>query len=270
MIELRLNTILYLTASLIAAFLLSACSVSGDDDREPVHQFTYQVFDEQGEMISTVSDETSGETEIETSLGLFGDSFFPDWIAEDLGLDPSILQRNQIYLHAENGVTEDVRFATLNFAFQRLSDWDIDSYEVFGVTEENWIEVLRRIWEERRDRLSGNLSDEAGAESLDDDRWFSRKVNANYNDFGIGTKNLNFMYVTTGGEIEITSVSDDRIEGSFTIDISGLPGSIMSADSFPDELNMNRYTITGSFAAVPGDFEDLLEARTDIFNQMFR
>lgn len=270
MIELRNNTIHYFTAILMATLLISACSVSGDDDREAVHHFNYQVYDEQGEMISTVSDETNDESEIETSLGLFGDRFFPEWIAEDLGLDPSILQRNQIYLHAENGVTEDVRFATLNFSFPLLSDWKTDSYEVFSITEENWIETLRRFWEERRDRLDGNLSIESDMENLEDDRWFSGNVNANYNDFGIGTGNLNFFYVTTGGEVEITSVSADRLEGTFTIDISGLPGSILNADSFPDEPEMNRYTITGSFAAVPGDFEDLLEARTDIFNQMFR
>lgn len=270
MIDMKNNFFKFLVAFLMTALLFSACSVSGDDDREAAHHFNYQVFDEQGEMISSVSDESDDDTEIETSLGLFGDSFFPEWIAEEIGLDPSILKRNQIYLHAENGATGDVRFATLNFAFPRLYEWETDTYEVFSVSEENWLETLRRFWEHRHDRLNGNLSDGAGLEKLNDDRWFSGMVSANYNDFGIGTRNLNFIYVTTGGEVEITSISDSRLEGIFTIDISGLPGLLFNADTFPEKPAMNRYTITGSFAAVPGDFEDLLQARTDIFNQIFR
>lgn len=263
-------------ATLIAGVCLLAfhgCDLFGGDDAdsgidEPF--FNYNVYDESGELVQTVTSERVGEQELDISLGIFGDRFLPPELAESLvdrlGVDPDDLNRNQIYLHAERGLSDEVNFMTLHFAFDRREEWSTGTFDLSTFSKERWLNSLENIWKLMRERMA--------YQTQDDEIEFTptptdSRVNFNIVEHMLAMREIPFMYIATEGYLELEEVSDEFLPGNFSIELAGLPADILQAEEFPDDPEFAAYRIEGSFAAEYGDFNKLLKARTDLFGDRF-
>jgi len=76
-----------------------------------------------------------------------------------------------------------------------------------------------------------------------------------------------FMYISTGGELELENVTDEFVSGKFFVDLTGLSMDIFDAKEFPETPDVHRVRIIGDFIAEPGDFNDLKQIRFDLLRE---
>lgn len=258
---------------LTAGFLLlilNSCDVTGEADPDEITEpgFSYEIIDENGKTLNKVTHENVDDVEIETSLGLFGDEFFPFEIrvevSDQFGLDPDLFKRNEIILHAEKGIEGDVHFASLKFSLPRSVPFHKDTFQISSLTQEQWLNMLRIMWEMRREHRSEKsisenlLANNTIAGSTDE------RVSISYYEFGFGLQETMFMFISTGGELELENVTEEHVSGNFSVDLIGLPMDIFDAKEFPDTPDIHRVRIIGNFIAEPGDFNDLKQIRFDL------
>ncbi len=94
-------------------------------------------------------------------------------------------------------------------------------------------------------------------------------ITVNYHEQGFGQAGIDYLYFATDGQLELTSVSDNLIEGNFSIELSALPTALLTVDTLPENPEFKEFRIIGDFVAKYGNYEDLYEAQTDFFkNQM--
>lgn len=254
----------------VLVLLLGGCEMMGEQDKQK-HRFSFEILDENGELLRQVTHERVGGVEIETSLGLFGDNFLPPRsaaeLAERLGIEPDELRKHAIYLHAENSsreAGEEVHFLALNFSFPGMEHWESGTYRVSAsITIDRWLEALRNIWELRQEQREGPQAKQGPPlyEKQTDMEEPSMDVNFTERVFGSqGESHLSTLYLPTGGHMELEEVSGDNVAGNFSLDMAGLPAEILSADEFPEDPEIRNYRITGNFVAEYGDYQDFERA----------
>ncbi|MCW9706497.1 hypothetical protein [Fodinibius salsisoli] len=256
--------------TLITAFILtvSSCETpqAPDTPESPKYRFSYEVLDGNGVMLRQVTHEQINEIEIKTSLGLFGEQFLSPSILEELNLDidPSELQQHEIYLHAEQGINDDINFATLNFSFPVVNNWQSDSYQVVQLhTNEQWLEMIRQARQ-----YVENPEDLPPIERIPEFTFPAigeHSVIVNYNERGLGHAGIDYLYFATDGQLELTRVSDNFIEGNFSIVLSALPTAVLTIDTLPEDPEFEEFRIIGDFVAKHGDYNDLSDAQTHFF-----
>jgi hypothetical protein len=207
MLKQKYHSIFASLLAVVFALAATGCDVSGDQGEQdaPEPYFSYEVWSESGEILKKVSSEHIEEIESETSLGLFGEQFYPPWlaalIAESLDIDPEDLNldRHEIWLHAENGFQEEVHFATLQFSFPSMNDWNEGTYHVIPIfSPERWLEHLRLIWEMRREH-----NEQAGMQNLQSMSVIPEideySLIFNYNESGFVQGGIRYMFLQEEG-----------------------------------------------------------------------
>lgn len=258
-----------IAALLMGVFILiiSGCDVIGGLGNEELtqHQFSYKIYDENGELLKKVTQERIGGVEVERSLGLFGENFLPPWIVEGSGLDPDDLRQHEIWLHADKGTNEDVH--TLRFGFPFMEQWKRGKYLLPEVSKEDWLELFKRMRENRQvhqyerytiqNRLLIANSFEI-REQMSSVGYYE-SVFATERSYGLRIDSTSYMYQSTGGYVELENITGDLLEGSFTVDVVGLPMKIIFfSDDLPEDPEFRMYHITGSFVTAYGDYDDLI------------
>ena len=260
-----------LTVGFLLIFI--SCDLTGETEANEVIEpgFSYDIIDENGVTLNKVTHQKVDGIEVETSLGLFGDKFFPfemrEAVSEQFGLDPDLFKRNEIILHAEKGIEGDVHFASLKFTLPQSVPFHTNTFQISSLTEEQWLNMLRIMWEMRREHRSEKsisenlLANNTIAGSADE------RVSISYYEFGFGLQDTMFMYISTGGELELENVTDEFVSGKFFVDLTGLPMDIFDAKEFPETPDVHRVRIIGDFIAEPGDFNDLKQIRFDLLRE---
>ncbi|MDX1637161.1 MAG: hypothetical protein R3281_04265 [Balneolaceae bacterium] len=262
--------------------LLSGCELlglsGGEEKEEPVSRFSYEVIDQERNVTKSVTNQQVEETEFETGLGLYGDQFLPPSLIENFDVPPELFRRHEIYLHAENGVDEDVQFVSLRFGFPLMESWEAARYTFPETTKEELLERLRML----RDRFRGNTGsraglfvNEPGSELLQTNEHVATM---SYFDSGLVTRRShgklielgNYFYQAIGGYIELTDVYGERIKGQFSVDMISLPMDLLFfSDTFPENPDVDTYRIVGEFETVPGNYADLQQARAELFQEYY-
>lgn len=242
--------------------IMSGCEVSGNEESvQP--QFSYEIYDEKGELLKKVTHERVGDVEMERSFGLFGDHFAPPTFAEKIGRDWEDLRQHEIYLHVEKGVGEDLHFVTLRFSFNKMEEWKSGVYGVSTfLSKEEWLDRVRNMWERQQDFRQVQYQEYANQNLLPNTNLLEMEEQAmsvHYDERGFGIKR--YIYLSTGGYLELENVSDDRLKGNFSVDLAALPADILLADEFPEDPEFRTFRITGTFVTEYGDFYDLKGAQ---------
>lgn len=257
------------TLALSLLLFISGCNTTGDSNTElPEPGFSYEIVDENGITINRVTHEKVDEQNVETSLGLFGDEFIPPEIFEQLiqqlEVDPEIFKRDEIILHAESGIDLDVHFASLRFTFSNTNPLRTESFQISSFEKEQLLSIIRIFWEMRRNQSPFKNFNPSFENEFQLVGPLDEVVNMNYFEFGFGLQEQQYIYFPTDGTLDILSVADERVSGTFSIDLAGIPVGILDHQEFPDEPEFKEIRIVGEFTAEPGDFEDLKRVRTDL------
>lgn len=260
--------LLIFTANLM--FYMAGCDITGERDSTelPEPGFNYEIVDENGITINRVTHKKIDELEVETSLGLFGNEFMSaqllEQLTQQLGLDQEMFRRDEIILHAESGIDQDVHFASLKFTFPKSAPFGTGSHQISSLPKEHLLNIIHIFWEMRRDRMSAIKLNQSLNNESQIIGSFDDSVQMNYFEFGFGLQDIQYMYFSTGGNLTINSVTEERISGSFSVDLAGIPILIFDLEEFPAEPELREIRIIGEFTAEPGDFEDLKQIRTDL------
>ncbi len=250
--------------------ILNGCDVTGDPDPEESIEpgFSYEIVDDNGVTLNKVTHEKVDDIEVETSLGLFGNNFIPtemlDMISQHLGVDPETLKQDEIILHAEKGIEQEVHFASLRFSFPPSLPLQAGTFQIYSLTKEQWLNTLRLMWEIRQSRgsenpLPENILQNKGVAGTSDDM-----ISMNYYEFGFGLQETMFMFISTGGSLELDEVNEEFVTGNFSVELMGVPIHIFEAEEFPEAPEVHTVRIIGDFVAEPGDFEDLKRIRFNL------
>lgn len=253
-------------------FLTSCDSPNGPGNEEELnYSFEYKVFDENGGLLSVVSDKQVDENPIKASAGYFGYEFFPPWLLESIPenspIDPESVKENQIYLIAETDLPEPSKTYSLRISFPDMQQWETGEYQLPNIPKEKHMELLRIMWELRQnnpfpgkfvpDRFKSN---EAGVSNKMASVDYSETGFMTSSSYGVKIDSTGLLYRSTKGVVELTHTSDKVIEGSFTVELTGFPMEIIFfSDEFPENPELQMFTITGNFTAIPGDYDDLVE-----------
>ncbi|MEX2344867.1 MAG: hypothetical protein WD604_04585 [Balneolaceae bacterium] len=250
--------------------ILNGCDVTGDSDPEESIEpgFSYEIVDDDGETLNKVTHEKVDDIDVETSLGLFGNNFIPaemlDRISQHLGVDPETLKQDEIILHAEKGIEQEVHFASLRFSFPPSLPLQAGTFQIYSLTKEQWLNTLRLIWEIRQSRGSENPLPENNLHSKGGIGTANEMINMNYYEFGFGLQDTMFMFISTGGSLELDEVNEEFVMGNFSVELMGVPMDILEAEEFPEAPDVHTVRIIGDFVAEPGDFDDLKRIRFNL------
>lgn len=251
-------------------FVVSCDRLNSTDNLEipENHSFSIEFIDESGSIVEQYSHLTTDEFEIENSFGLFGDNFLPpdivEMITSQTPITPEQLRRDQIYLHAEKEVEDEIFHVTLNFRFQNQDEWKTGSHYVTQYSEEYWIERFRISWEIFRNE---DPTGSGGLRSIpfhETSPMPSQQVVVNYLQQGFSGVSKPYFFHSLGGVVELEEVHDQFLTGRFNIELLGLPNDVYQMDEFPDELDTVRYSVAGEFTVLNGDYQDLAEMRANL------
>ena len=281
--------IIYKYSAIVLLIVVSTagCDVfnSDNDDatnREPF--FNFEVQDENGEIITAASSEQLNGDEIETGIGLFGEEFIaPDFIERlqehaEFEIDPESFRQRQIFLHAEEGIGDSIRYATLNFKFLKLDEWKEGRFEVHGFSKEQRVNLLRNTFERHRrnqEAIEAFMNGE-----IPQDTSYVDSTNTHFSLFDLfdsfslteqtiimnfaQTKSSDFpkyLLMPVDGVVDLESVTDDRIEGSFNIILGGIQTEIFLGDEFPENPDLQLFDMRGDFVTKRGNYVDLTELK---------
>ena len=291
--------IIYKYSAIVLLIVVSTagCDVfnSDNDDatnREPF--FNFEVQDENGEVLTTASDDQLNGKEIETGVGLFGEEFTSPRLIEqfqertEFELSPEAFRQKRIFLHAEEGegIGDSVRYASVNFAFSRLDEWQEGRFEIRGFSKEERLAILRRSFEHFQrtptppDSADGQASHDTlfvitGADTVSIDSTSGifhnfdpdETVHMNYFESD-GSRFPEYLFMPVEGFIELENVTEDRISGSFEVSIGGLRAISFSGEVFPEDPEFRTFNIHGNFTARHGNYEDLARLRAQRIKQL--
>lgn len=255
---------------MISALLVAGCDIFNSKDSEGIsdrQQFSYQVFDEEDKMVLEVDNNRAGDMELEISMALFGEHFLPEtmvqlieerWeqrLEQNQDLEMPDFRRPQIHLHAENAIGDDILHASLHFQMHNMEQWEPGVYETHAITVEQWLELAR---------LSpfgpgGNMTVFRGGGGPD--------MTVGYREYGFGIGFQRSVYQTLAGHLELQTVGGDHLEGSFDLELAAMR-KLARNEPFPDDPEVQRYRIVGDFVAEYGDFDDLQQARINMFEHL--
>jgi len=281
---------------LVVTMVAAGCDVFNSDgdgndasNREPF--FNFEVQDESGELLTAASSEQLDGTEIETGVGLFGEEFVsPDFIERinefsPFDRQPEDFRHKRIILHAENGIGDSVQYATVNFTFSKLDEWQEGRFGIRGFSKEERLVIMRRMFElfqqSRRDSTGGDASrdtvfvdgnvdlDSVSTESIFPDFDPGEIVHMNYFESD-GSFFPEYLFMPVEGFIELQNVEEERITGSFEVTLGGLRAVSFSGDEFPENPEFRTFTISGDFVTRYGNYEDLAELRAQRIKSLMR
>lgn len=246
-------------------FALLACDQGNDAEINKEPSFNYHLYDEEGQPISKVSDESVDEIRIDESIALWGNRFYSERMQEMFeersGRDlPDI---NQIHLYAEDVDDIDSDYAYLSFTLPTGSSFTPGEFTQPTIDTDDWLEMMERRSEMMQDQRGGrnlNSRSEGFATSMMG-YHNSDLLSASYSESGFGRKAKAFLSLESS--LTIDNVSEEYIEGEFRMLVAGISMEKLMKDSFPeiDELDIIRYEIVGSFTAEKGGFEELRHIR---------
>lgn len=250
--------------------ILNGCDITGEPFPEESIEpgFSYKIVDENGVTLNKVTHERVDDIEVETSLGLFGNNFIPtemlDLISQRFGVDPETLKRDEIILHAEKGIEQEVHFASLRFSFPPSLPLQAGTFQNYSLTKEQWLNTLRLMWEMRQSRGSENPLPENILQNKGVAGTADEMISMNYYEFGFGLQETMFMFISTGGSLDLNEVTEEFVAGDFSVELMGVPINILDAEEFPETPDVHTVRIIGNFVAEPGDFEDLKRIRFNL------
>lgn len=242
----------------------------GDEDTLSQYSFSYKIFDEAGELHAEISDKQINGEAIRASAGYFGSEFFPPWLlensSESLPIDTEDLKKKQIHLHAEPNLTKVTTSHSLRFSFPGTQQWETGEYRLRNISKEKHLELLRFMWETRqrnpfpKKSVKGRFlkSNETNASKNLATIDYSESGFMTKNSYGVKIDSTGLLYQSLKGTVELTHVSDEVVEGDFTVELAGFPMNILFfSDEFPENPELQLFTVTGKFTTIPGDYYDL-------------
>ena len=269
-----------LAVSAIILFVKGCDSVNGPDSNETglLHSFSYEIYDNNGALITNISHEKIGESGITASAGLFGNEFLPPWllegISEKTGLDPDELKKHEIYLHAETDQDAERNSASLRFSLSSEGHWQTGSYKATEITVEETLTFIETLWQARQNNRPdfSAKTPEFDTNSIEPS---GHSVSINYSETGFATETSygvkiepdGFQYFVLDGSVNVENVSDDLLEGQFSTKFLGFPMELLYfSDEFPENPGYHIISISGNFTTVHGDYFDLVESATNLFD----
>lgn len=273
----KINTsiILALFSMMTFLFFLNSCdTLNAPEEKEKTQfSFSYNIYDEQGELSASVTDKQIDNHSIKASAGYFGSEFFPPWLLESISenspIDPEDLKKKQIYLHAETELQETLKTYSLRLNFPNLQQWEPGEYHLPNISKEKHLELLRMMWEIRQNNPLPKKSVQSQFIKSNETIATEQTASIDYSESGFMTENTygikidrtGLLYRSTKGAVELTHISDEVVEGNFTVELVGFPMEILFfSDEFPENPELEMFTITGNFKAIPGDYYDLVES----------
>lgn len=255
---------------MIAALLVAGCDIFDSKESEGVsdlQSFRYQVLDENDVLLREISHEGTEEMYIDVSLALFGEQFLPEsmvklfeerWekrLEQNPDLEMPDFRRPQIHLHAENANDDDILYTSLHFQMHNMEQWEPGVYVTHDITVEQWLEFARQS----PFGPGGNMSVFRGGDVPD--------MTVGYQEYGFGIGFQRSVYQTLEGHLKLQTVGGDHLEGSFEMELAAMR-KLTHNEPFPDDPEVRRYRILGNFVAEYGDFEDLQQARINMYENM--
>lgn len=268
-----------LAVTTIILFVKGCDNVSGPDSDETdlLHSFSYEIFDESGELLTSITHEKIGDAEITASAGFFGNEFMPPWlleaVSEQIGVDPEELKINEIYLHAETDGEADLNSATLKFSLPSADQWKTGNFHATGTTVENRLNFIKTIWQARQDNRPDFSAKIPGFE-FNNTEPSGHVVSISYSETGFATETSygvridpdGTQYFQLEGSLILDDATDNLLEGRFTTKLLGFPMDVLYySDEFPDDPEYHIIHVSGSFTAVRGDYFDLMESTSKLF-----
>ncbi len=269
-----------LAVSAIILFVKGCDDVSGPDSDETglIHSFKYEIYDDNGALITSISHEKIGESEITASAGLFGNEFLPPWllegISEQTGVDPDEFRKHEIYLHAETDDETDLNSTTLRFSLPSPEQWKTGKFHTTENTVENLLNSIHTLWQARQNNKPDFSAKTPGIDTNSIESS-GQSLSINYSETGFATatsygvriEQNGMQYFPLEGSVNLKNVSDEILEGQFSTKHLGFPMDILYfSDEFPENPGYHIISISGSFTAVHGDFFDLVESTTKLFD----
>ena len=269
-----------LAVSAIILFVKGCDDLSGPDHDETglAHSFSYEIYDENGALITNISHENIGESEITASAGLFGNEFLPPWllegISEQTGLDPDEFRKHEIYLHAETDDETDLNSATLRFSLPSSDQWKTGKFHTIENTVENLLNFIKTLWQSHQNNRPDFSAKTPGFDTNSIDPS-GQAVSINYSETGFATATSygvriepnGVQYFPLEGSVNVENVSDDLLEGQFSTKFLGFPmDALYFSDEFPENPGYHIISISGNFTTVHGDYFDLVESATNLFD----
>jgi hypothetical protein len=256
---------------IIPALILQSCDLSpGSEDIRPDHSFEVSMFDEDGNNLGTITHHSTEPEAGVNSIAVFGDDFifprFKESLSEALNVPIDEIFQNEIFLHTASDESNGSNGLTLHFILSPETSFSPKTYPFIDFPEEYFIESLKRSWEITRynpedisypepgDSIPDYLADSDVLANL----TFHQKGLISGLDFGFPVKADRYIAMTRAGFIELTTSFEDQIEGTFEAEIQAVLGEVLLGDEFPDELDIEVYTVSGSFTAKAGDLDDLV------------
>ena len=269
-----------LAVSAIILFVKGCDSVSGPDSNETdlLHSFSYEIYDENGALITNISHKKIGGAKISASAGLFGNDFLPPWllegISEQTGLDPDELKKHEIYLHAETDQDAERNSASLRFSLSSEGHWQTGSYKATEITVEETLTFIETLWQARQNNRP-DFSAKILKFDINNTEPSGQTVSINYSETGFATTTSygvriepgGMQYFPIEGSVNIEGATDEILEGQFSTKLLGFPMDILYfSDEFPENPGYHIISISGNFTAVHGDYYDLVESTTKLFD----
>jgi len=258
-----------LSALFITSMLFTSCDfISASEEIDPDHSFHAEILDQHGNVVSTITHDSSKDDLSSKSIAVFGDDFIPDRIkesiAENSDFSPEDILQNEIYLHIASNLSEDDSYATFRFTFARGTDFKPGKFHFMNFSEDDFRKSIERI-RNRLDEISGSL---ALSELIDTPSEFvdnSIVANVDFRQRGF-IPDINFensisdntyFIAETGGFIEITDITEAQLSGIFETNMMAVSSEILTLEEFPEDFQIDNYTLKGTFTAKAGDLEDL-------------
>jgi len=265
--EIRLTVLLLI----IPALILQSCDFgTGSDDIRPEHSFEVGIYDENGNNLATITHHSSDNVPGVNSIAVFGNEFIPEEVrenfAESSDSDPEDFLQNEIYLHTGSNVSNGDSNLTLHFILSPETHFAAKTYPLIELPEEYFKESLKRRWKranqntesislpEHGDHMQDVITDKDALAYL----GFYQKGLISEFGFGNPVSTDRYLAMTRTGFIELTNSDESQIEGTFEAEIQAVFGELLFGDEFPDELDIEVYTVRGSFTAKAGNLEDLI------------
>jgi hypothetical protein len=255
---------------IIPALILQSCDLGpGSEEIRPDHSFEVSIFDEDGNNLGTITQQSTVPEPGVNSFAMFGNDFifpgFKESLSETLDLPIDEIFQNEIFLHSASDESNGRNGLTLHFVLYPETSFSPKTYPFIEFPEEYFKASLKRSWEITNNNPE-DISYPAPGDSIPDYLTDSDALaNLTFRqigliselDFGFPVKADRYITMTRTGFIELTASGEDQIEGNFEAEIQAVLGEVLLGDEFPDELDIEVFTIRGTFTAKSGDLDDL-------------
>jgi hypothetical protein len=226
----------------VLIILMTGCNIfEGSGESTPKAQFSYEIMDRDGNIVAAVSHDQVQNQATERYASIFGDRFLPEWMIESGNLPPDVMNKLEIWLHAETGNNEMVQ--TLRFSFTELNEWKEGRFDFPAISEENWIQMMKLVWENRQHNLNAEpenhfkfISEKSqSGGSAAGANYYEARFATEYS-YGLPIDSTKVKYQVASGFIDLEQVSIDFVNGNFLMDVLGLPMEVIYfSEIFPQE-----------------------------------